>query len=307
MQLIITGALGHIGSALIRDPQLIADFDEIVIVDNLSTQRFPSLFNLPKGTNYTLLEGDVADQLTLGLVEQASAVIHLAATTDSGASVQDPSNLFENNLRITQHAVDTCMQAKTPLVFVSSTSVYTSTSPLVDEECSDLNPASPYARCKLDEERAVLDKLGPGQAAVFRMGTIFGTSPGMRFHTAVNKFCWQSVCGRPVEVWSTAMDQLRPYLAVSDAVALLSRTVRESIYPGGIVNAVTCDATVREVLSAIEACGHVAPVRVVDSQIMNQLSFRTSIDLATNLGYEFAGDLQTGVQETLELLGNLAP
>ena len=47
-----------------------------------------------------------------------------------------------------------------------------------------------------------------------RFGTIFGASPGMRFHTAVNKFCWQAVMGQPITVWSTAYDQKRPYLEV---------------------------------------------------------------------------------------------
>ena len=51
-----------------------------------------------------------------------------------------------------------------------------------------------------------------------RFGTIFGTSIGMRFHTAVNKFCWQAVIGQPITVWRTALHQYRPYLDLKDAV-----------------------------------------------------------------------------------------
>ena len=34
----------------------------------------------------------------------------------------------------------------------------------------------------------------------------------MRFHTAVNKSCWQAVMGQPLTVWETAYGQKRTYL-----------------------------------------------------------------------------------------------
>ncbi len=305
MRIIVTGALGHIGSALIRDPALVDACKEIVIIDNFSTQRFGSLFNLPSGTKYTLYQGDVAQQLTTALVKDADAVVHLAGITEPLASVSDPNWIYDNNLRITRHVADTCAAAGTPLVFVSTTSVYTSTAAVVVETCTELAPTSPYARCKLEEEAYALDVLRDTEAAVFRLGTIFGVSPGMRFHTAVNKFCWQAACGQPIEVWSTAMDQLRPYLALSDATAAITRTVLEHIYPGEIVNAVTCDATVRDVLAAISDFGCSTNVRLVDSAVMNTLSFRTSTEKAASLGFVFQGDLRSDVFDTLKLLRGL--
>ena len=56
---------------------------------------------------------------------------------------------------------------------------------------------------------------------VLRLGTIFGPSPGMRFHTAVNKFIFYAVTGRPLTVWSDAVALVRPYLALEDAVAAI--------------------------------------------------------------------------------------
>jgi len=305
MKVVVTGGLGHIGSALIRDQAFVDSCTEIVIIDSLATQRYSSLFNLPSGTKYTFYQGDVTDQLTTTLVKGADAVVHLAGITEPSASVSDPNWLYGNNLRITQHVADTCAVTGTPLVFVSTTSVYTSSEPVVDETCTELAPTSPYARCKLEEEAYVLDVLQAGDAAVFRLGTIFGVSPGMRFHTAVNKFCWQASCGQPIEVWSTAMDQLRPYLALSDATVAITRTVLEGIYPGEVVNAVTCDATVREVIAAISEFGCPTNVSLVDSAVMNNLSFRTSIKKAASLGFKFQGDLQSDVFDTLRLLKGL--
>ena len=47
MKIVVTGAIGHIGSYLIRDLSVQFPGAEIVMIDSMLTQRFPSLFNLP--------------------------------------------------------------------------------------------------------------------------------------------------------------------------------------------------------------------------------------------------------------------
>ena len=59
MKCVITGALGHIGSSLIRKLPLFFDNPHIVMIDNLSTQRYSSLFNLPSQATYEFIENDV--------------------------------------------------------------------------------------------------------------------------------------------------------------------------------------------------------------------------------------------------------
>ena len=36
---------------------------------------------------------------------------------------------------------------------------------------------------------------------IMRFGTIFGMSDGMRFHTAINKFCYQAVLNKKITIW----------------------------------------------------------------------------------------------------------
>lgn len=50
------------------------------------------------------------------------------------------------------------------------------------------------------------------------LGHIGGTSPGMRFHTAVNKLYWQVVMGIPFTVWRAALHQKRQHLELGDSV-----------------------------------------------------------------------------------------
>ena len=78
MKIIVTGAIGHIGSYIIRDLGVFFPDANIVMIDNMMTQRFPSLFNLPHQVNYQFIEGDVS-QMNLGaLFNGADVVIHLA-------------------------------------------------------------------------------------------------------------------------------------------------------------------------------------------------------------------------------------
>ena len=57
--ILVTGGLGHIGSALIRHISEISNVERVTILDNLLTQRYASLFNLPADIDYTFIEGDV--------------------------------------------------------------------------------------------------------------------------------------------------------------------------------------------------------------------------------------------------------
>ena len=48
MKILITGGLGHIGSYLLENINKINKLKKIYVIDNLSTQRFCTLLNLPK-------------------------------------------------------------------------------------------------------------------------------------------------------------------------------------------------------------------------------------------------------------------
>ena len=59
MNIVVTGALGHIGSSLIRAlPAHFPDAD-IVMIDNMITQRYASLFDLPTIGRYRFIEADI--------------------------------------------------------------------------------------------------------------------------------------------------------------------------------------------------------------------------------------------------------
>ena len=124
----------------------------------------------------------------------------------------------------------------------------------------------------------------------------------MRFHTAVNKFCWQAVMGQPLSVWRTAYDQKLPYLALSDAVRAIPHIIEHDLFDGRTYNVLTLNATVREVVDAVRQFAPRVKISFVDSPIMNQLSYEVSAQRFLERDFVFTGDLRRGIGETISLL-----
>lgn len=306
MRIVITGALGHIGSALIRSLPFWRPDLELVLIDSLLTQRFCSLFDLPPGARYRFIEADVTKIDLRPELEGSHAVIHLAAMTEAAASFSCAEQLEENNFQAASKVAESSAATGTRFLFPSSTSVYGASQRTVTEDCSsdELKPQSPYAATKLKEEKMVQDLVrNQGLMSVTcRLGTIFGTSPGMRFHTAVNKFCWQAVMGTPLSVWKTALDQRRPYLALGDAVRAMSFLIQEDLFSGGVYNIVTRNAAVREIVDTIRKSVPDLEVRLVESPVMNEFSYDVSSEKLASAGFRFTGDLEASVKSIVALL-----
>lgn len=305
MRLAVTGALGHIGSRFIRSiPERWRA--EVVLIDNLSTQRYASLFNLPMSATFRFIEADIRTADLEQLFRGVDVVVHLAAITDATSSFGKAEEVEAVNLGGTERVARASAAVGAALIFPSTTSVYGVSSGVVDESCppEQLKPQSPYAASKLAAE-GLLTELGRTMSLRFvtvRFGTIFGTSVGMRFHTAVNKFCWQAVMGQPLSVWRTAYDQQRPYLDLSDAVSAIRFIIDHELFAGELYNIVTTNATVREIVERIQQFLPETRVEFVDERIMNQLSYTVSSELFGRRGFTFAGDLTEGIAETVALL-----
>lgn len=306
LKIVVTGALGHIGSYLVRDLACRFPGAEIVMIDNLMTQRFASLFDLPATGCYRFLDADVTAIDLRPVLEGAHALVHLAAITDAAGSFDKAAQVEANNFQATARVAGACAETGVRLVALSSTSVYGTQNAVVSEDCSagELKPQSPYAATKLREETLVsaLCREHGLRAVCCRFGTIFGASPGMRFHTAVNKFCWQAVMRQPISVWRTAYDQKRPYLDLLDAARAISFILREDLFDGRIYNVLTLNAKVRDIVDAIREFVPDLTVGFVDDKIMNQLSYEVSTQRFTHRGFSYAGDLKRGIGETIALL-----
>lgn len=306
MKILVTGALGHIGSYVIRQLPLSFPNSEIIIVDNLMTMRFASVFSLPSIGNYKFLEKDITKDNLDEVLNNVDVVIHLAAITDAAGSFDRQEELENNNFIATKKIAEACSKNNIKLITLSSTSVYGTQNLLVAEDCSpdELKPQSPYAFTKLKEEEYVrkLHNEKGLKAIICRFGTIYGISPGMRFHTAVNKFCWQAVMNIPLTVWSTAFDQKRPYLDLRDAARAFEFIIKNDVFDGEIYNVLTGNHTVRDIIDSIKQHQNKVEISFVENKIMNQLSYEVSNKKFIDKGFKFIGDINYGISETINLL-----
>jgi UDP-glucose 4-epimerase len=303
MRILITGGLGHIGSYLISSLGAKNCVEKIVVVDNLFAERYTSMFNLQINSviNFKLL--NAGDVLLRNCVREESIdlVIHLAAWTNSSKFLNKSEELFANNLESTKNIVNICSELNIPLIFPSSTSVY---APLknevnIAEDYSNFNTTNPYSICKIEEETYIAST--PGLAySILRLGTIFGPSVGMSFHTAVNKFCFQAATGQEVTVWKSAKNQVRPYLALNDLSDAIIHILENRIYDNKVYNLVSINATVDEILNIINKFTQ-TKVNFVQNELMSEISFSVSSSKFEQTGFNFRGNLEKGIKDTLEL------
>ena len=122
-RILITGALGHIGSKLIHSINF-DEFEEVRIIDNLSTQRYASLFNLPKSIKFRFVEDDILEADMTALIKNMDVVIHLAAITDAPASFGRREEVEQVNYVGTKLVAEACIETGARLLFPSTTSVY---------------------------------------------------------------------------------------------------------------------------------------------------------------------------------------
>lgn len=305
MRLVVTGALGHLGSSLIRELADAWPGAEIVLLDNLATERYASLYDLPASARYQFFEADVLSADLTRIFEDAEAVIHLAALTNT--SREDMHDRMRSvNLEGTARVARACAALGIGLLFPSTTSVYGVPHGVVSEDCApeDLRPQSPYASWKLQSEE-LLRRMGSEEGlsfVIFRMGTIFGPSIGMRFHTAVNQFCWRATTGQPIEIWKTASHQFRPYLDLSDAVRAMIFMLRRRQFDRGVYNLLTLNATVAHVVEVLASFVPDLRIDYVESPLMNTLSYCVDNQRFAQLGFECRGSLEQGIGKTIAML-----
>ena len=296
MNILITGGLGHIGTHLLRFINKINRLNKVYIIDNNSSNRINSIFNFKK-KNLNLIIDDLCNKNCFKKIKgKIDIVIHLASITDAESSVKNKIKVRNNNLKCFLNVINFSKKNKCRFIHISSTSVYGSNKKIVDEDCKELKPQSPYAEIKLIEEN-YLKKIKNFNYITLRFGTIVGYSLGMRFHTAVNKFCYNSIMNKPITVWKTAMDQYRPYLSLDDAFKTLKFIIEKKYFDNHIHNVCSKNYTVRQILNFIRKSKNKISVKFTKSKIMNTLSYEVVSKNRLMKNIRLKGDIESDIKK----------
>ncbi len=306
MNILITGALGHIGSKLIRYLPKKFKNSKFYLIDDLRTQRYMSLINLPKDSQFKFYDEPISKKLIENIISKIDLVIHLAAITDAASSFGKSNKIKKNNYENTKLICDLCLANKKKIIFISSTSVYGSSDKIMYEDDDNLNPQSPYADIKIKEEKYIqkLSKKNNLQSLILRFGTIVGFSYGMRFHTAVNKFCYQASIGQSLTVWKTSLNQKRPYLGLNDACRSIEFLIKKNKFNGDKFNILSENLSVRSIVNVIKSHKKVR-LKMVSNKIMNQLTYVVSTKKIEGLNFKFKDNLKKLILEELKHFDNI--
>ena len=307
MKVLITGACGHIGSFLSEKIHKIKGVSRGILVDNLKSNRFNSLYNFEKKNNLSFFLRDLNNLNALNDFHNVDVIIHCASMTNAEKSFGKEKEMYRNNLNCLKTTMRYCINRNTKLIHLSSTSVYGKQTDLVDENCERrfLKPQSPYAKIKLIEEKLLKKNSNKLKYNTFRFGTIAGVSKGIRFHTAVNNFCLNAAIGEKIKVYKTALHQYRPYLSIRDSFKVFKFCLENNFFENDIFNVLSGNFTVNQILNKIKKIKKRIKIVYVNSPIMNQLSYHVDDKKIKKKGLILKSNIDVDIKDTLLLFKNL--
>tara|TARA_B110000037_G_C17005918_1_gene459259 strand:- start:25 stop:936 length:912 start_codon:yes stop_codon:yes gene_type:complete len=298
MNILITGFAGHIGSDLILKLSKLSKIKKIYAIDNFASENFFSIFNMQNKKIHILYED--LHSFNLKKLKNISYTFHFAAKTNAEKSFEN-KNKIDENLLLTKKIVDFCNFSNSILIFPSSTSVYGSQSKMVDENEPNLSPQSPYADTKIKEENLIF-KNAKCKFLIFRLGTIYGYSSGIRFHTAINKFCLQAAMNKPLTVWKKNIHLHRPYLYLDNFNKNMVKIVNgKKIIHNQLYNFLTENFKLSEIIKIFKS---LIKIKIIytDTRLINQNSYLVSCKKINKLGFNLRGNLKNEIKKILSKL-----
>ena len=201
------------------------------------------------------------------------AVVHLAATPEDWNGALDPTVSEAINRDAAIRLAECCKKAQVGrLLFASTCAVYGRALNELQDEVSATHPLTPYARAKLDAERALLRLSDTSlSVVVMRNATAYGASPRMRLDTAVNEFVASAVTTGRIDM-QTEGRAWRPFVHVEDVARMYAAVLAapNASVSGQVINAVRSDENYRiidaadRVAELIPGCTRSAPPRTFD-------------------------------------------
>ncbi len=142
MRLLVTGGAGYIGSVVAV--HLLEAGHQVTVVDDLSTGHADAV---PAGA--TFVKAGI-DQIAPLLAEGFDGVLHFAAKSLVGESVEHPERYWHNNVGGTMALLDAIRAAAVPrMVFSSTAATYGEPEEVPITETAPTKPTNPYGASKL--------------------------------------------------------------------------------------------------------------------------------------------------------------
>lgn len=239
MNWLITGGCGFLGTALIARLTDETE-DKIRVLDNLSvgtredlalvakfSEQSEKNLNWSHDERVSLIVGDIIDDALASLVtDGADIIVHFAANTGVGPSVENPRLDMTLNVIGTFNYLEAARVNNVGrFVFASSSAPVGEAEPPIHEELPP-HPVSPYGASKLAGEGycSAYNKSFGIDTVMLRFGNVYG--PGsLHKSSVVAKFIRQAINGETLEIYGDG-SQTRDFIYIDDlihAVVLASK------------------------------------------------------------------------------------
>ncbi len=236
MNWLITGGCGFLGTSLIRS-LVLEGGHTIRVIDNLSVGTREDLkkvcsfteidsieVGLYKGIegSVQLIVGDILDEKTaLEISKGSDTIVHLAANTGVGPSVENPRADCMANVIGTFNYLEAARENKIArFIFASSGAPVGEVEPPIHEELAP-HPVSPYGASKLAGEGycSAYNKTFGIDTVMLRFGNVYG--PGsLHKSSVVAKFIQRALNGETLEVYGDGL-QTRDFIYIDDLIDAL--------------------------------------------------------------------------------------
>ncbi|KHF42284.1 UDP-glucose 4-epimerase [Saccharomonospora viridis] len=149
MKLIVTGGAGYIGS--VCTARLLEAGHEVTVVDDLSTGHADAV---PEGARF--VQGDAAEVASTLLAEGFDGVLHFAAKSLVGESMQDPGAYWRGNVLTSLRLLEAMRtHGVQRLVFSSTAATYGEPETTPIPETAPTAPTNTYGATKLAIDHAI--------------------------------------------------------------------------------------------------------------------------------------------------------
>jgi UDP-glucose 4-epimerase len=318
MNWLITGGCGFLGTSLIQRI-LQHGGHAIRVLDNLCTgtredlaliTEYTEVFEskmdgAPKGVE--LVVGDILDdQLSLLVTKGCDIIVHFAANTGVGPSVENPrADMLANVVGTFNYLEAARINKIQRFIFASSGAPAGEVEPPIHEELPP-HPVSPYGASKLAGEGycSAYKRTFGIDTVMLRFGNVYG--PGsVHKASVVAKFIRSALAGAPLEIYGDGF-QTRDFIYIDDLIdAVIFAATLPGIGGEAFQIATNRETTLGEMVSQLVRIlknSGIEDIRLVNTETRLgdvKRNFSDTTKARINLGWQPKVTLTDGLQKTV--------
>jgi len=312
---LVTGGCGFIGSALVR--RLLAADEAVRVFDDLSVgtrDALPAEFfqqtqsSADWNETNSLVVGDIRDASAMAdACTGAEIIVHLAANTGVGPSVEDPRLDCEKNVLGTLNVLEGARQAGTRrIVFASSGAPLAGNVPPLHEDMAPM-PLSPYGASKLAGEGYMHAYAGTFglETVILRFGNVYGPGSGHK-SSVVAAFIKRALNGLPLEIYGDGT-QTRDFIFLDDLLSVIHLSGTVPLTGSETFQLATnSETSVGEIAEIVRVAiksstGRTVEIRYADARRGDAQRNYSDVSKAQEwFGFKPQFSLRTGIQRTLD-------